>query len=59
VTPSREEIVALAAAAGLPLPEDRVDVVAQTLGQVLALARTLDELEVDGVEPVLGPPAWG
>jgi hypothetical protein len=32
--------------------------VAEVFGELLALAETLDELPLDGVEPLLGPPGW-
>jgi Asp-tRNA(Asn)/Glu-tRNA(Gln) amidotransferase C subunit len=51
-------ITNLAAAAGLSIPPERLAVVADALHDVLTLAETLDELPLDGVEPVLGPPTW-
>jgi Asp-tRNA(Asn)/Glu-tRNA(Gln) amidotransferase C subunit len=48
----------LAEVAGLSIPPERLAVVAEALGEVLALAETLEELPLDGVEPVLGPPTW-
>ena len=53
-----DEVVALARASGLELPPDRVEPVARQLDQLLRLAATLGELELDGVEPVLGAPRW-
>ncbi len=47
----------LAEAAGLALPPERLAAVTEALEEVLALAETLVELPLEGVEPVLGPPA--
>jgi Asp-tRNA(Asn)/Glu-tRNA(Gln) amidotransferase C subunit len=53
----RGELTAsLARAAGLSLPEDRVAEVGEALAALLALAATLEELSLDGVEPALGCP---
>ena len=54
VTP--EATAALAAAAGFSVPPERLRVVAEAFQEVLALAQTLQELPLEGVEPVLGPP---
>jgi hypothetical protein len=48
-----DETAKLAAAAGLSLPSERLPIVAVALQEVLALAETLEELPLDGVEPVL------
>jgi Asp-tRNA(Asn)/Glu-tRNA(Gln) amidotransferase C subunit len=53
-----EKTAMLADAAGLALPPDRLGPVTEALGQLLALAETLDELPLEGVEPVLGRPIW-
>jgi hypothetical protein len=53
-----ELVIALAEAAGMPLPEDRAAEVGQALSDLLVLAATLDELPLDGVEPALGPQRW-
>jgi hypothetical protein len=55
---NRERTAALAAAAGLDLPPDRIEPVTEALDHLLALAATLDELPLDGVEPLLGRPEW-
>jgi len=55
---SRERTVDLAAAAGLDLPPERVEAVTEALDHLLALAAQLDELPLDGVEPLQGAPEW-
>jgi Asp-tRNA(Asn)/Glu-tRNA(Gln) amidotransferase C subunit len=47
----------LAEAAEFSLPPERLAVVTEALEEVLTLASTLEELPLDGVEPMLGPPA--
>jgi Asp-tRNA(Asn)/Glu-tRNA(Gln) amidotransferase C subunit len=47
----------LAEVAGLTLLPERLSAVTEALEEVLALAETLEELPLAGVEPVLGPPA--
>jgi len=56
VTP--ETTAALADAAGLSLPAERLGPVSEALGELVALAETLDKLPLEGVEPVFGPPSW-
>jgi Asp-tRNA(Asn)/Glu-tRNA(Gln) amidotransferase C subunit len=46
----------LAEAAGFSLPPERLAAVTEALEEVLALAETLKELPLEGVEPALGPP---
>jgi len=53
-----DRTAALAEAAGLELPPERLEPVTEALGELLALARGLDELPLEGVEPLLGPPTW-
>jgi hypothetical protein len=53
-----DEVAALARAAGLDLSPDRLERAGRDLDQLLRLAAALRELPIDGVEPVLGPPAW-
>ena len=48
------EVAALAAVAGHPLPPERVEPAGEAFAEVLALAETLDDLPLEGVEPVLG-----
>jgi hypothetical protein len=55
---TQESTAALADAAGLALPPERLGPVSEALGMLLALADSLDELPLEGVEPVLGPPSW-
>jgi len=52
-----EMTACLAEAAALSLPRERLAVVTDALEEVLTLAETLEELPLEGVEPVLGPPA--
>ena len=47
-----DEVVALAAAAGLDLPEERVEPVRAMLELVLAETAELDALPLDGVQPL-------
>jgi hypothetical protein len=47
----------LAEAAGLSLPRERLAVVTEALEEVLTIAETLEELPLEGIGPVLGPPA--
>lgn len=51
-----DEVRALAAAAGLALPEERVEAVREMLERVLAETAELDALGLDGVEPLLDIP---
>ena len=51
-----EATAELAGAAGLSIPRERLAVVTEALEEVLALAETLEELPLDGVEPMLGRP---
>jgi Asp-tRNA(Asn)/Glu-tRNA(Gln) amidotransferase C subunit len=51
-----DEVRALAAAAGLALPEERVEAVREMLERVLAETAELDALELDAVEPLLDIP---
>jgi len=44
------------AAAGVD--DEVAEAVAEAVREVLSLAATLDELPLDGVEPLLGPPRW-
>jgi hypothetical protein len=48
----------LAEAVGLNLPEDRLEVVSESLGALLALAVTLRELPLAEVEPAPPIPDW-
>lgn len=51
---------ALARIAGHPLPAQDLPAAARALAEVLAMAERLDELDLDGVEPLLDtqpPPA--
>jgi hypothetical protein len=55
----REEVTArLAEAEGLNLPADRLAEVTGALADLLALARSLEDLPLEGVEPVFGPQPW-
>ena len=51
-----DEVRGLAAAAGLELPEDRVEPVRAMLERVLAETAELDALPLDGVQPLLDVP---
>ena len=51
-----DEVRALAVAAGLDLPEDRVEPVRAMLERVLAETAELDELPLEGVPPLLDVP---
>ncbi|MBD0283092.1 MAG: hypothetical protein ICV69_13000 [Thermoleophilaceae bacterium] len=53
--PTRGQIVALAEMAGHPLPPERVGPAGEAFASVMALAVTLDDLPLEGVEPALGP----
>jgi Asp-tRNA(Asn)/Glu-tRNA(Gln) amidotransferase C subunit len=48
-----DDVRALAAAAGLDLPEERVEPVRAMLELILGETAELDELPLDGVEPLL------
>lgn len=54
--PDPVQIAALARAAGRELPPERVGPAGEVLAEVIALAETLDDLPLEDVEPVLGPP---
>jgi Asp-tRNA(Asn)/Glu-tRNA(Gln) amidotransferase C subunit len=56
LTPDRT--AALAEAAGLELPPERLEPVTVALDELLGLAESLGELPLESVEPLLGPPAW-
>jgi Asp-tRNA(Asn)/Glu-tRNA(Gln) amidotransferase C subunit len=56
LTPDRT--AALADAVGLDLPSERLEPVTEALAELLGLAHSLEELPLDGVEPLLGPPVW-
>ena len=51
-----DEVRGLAAAAGLQLPEERVEAVRATLERVLAETAELDALPLEGVPPLLDIP---
>jgi Asp-tRNA(Asn)/Glu-tRNA(Gln) amidotransferase C subunit len=53
-----EEVRALALAARLELPPERLEPVGRGLEQLLRLGATLRELPLEGVEPLDGPPEW-
>jgi hypothetical protein len=53
--PSPAQIAALADAAGHPLPPERIGAVGEAFAEIMALAMTLDDLPLEGVEPALGP----
>jgi hypothetical protein len=53
--PTPAQIAALADAAGHPLPPERVAPAGEAFAEVMALAMTLDDLPLEGVEPALGP----
>jgi hypothetical protein len=53
--PTPEQIAALAEAAGHPLPPERVGPAGEVFAEIMALATTLDDLPLEGVEPALGP----
>jgi hypothetical protein len=53
--PTPAQIAALAELAGHPLPRDRVGPAGEAVAAVIALAETLEDLPLEGVEPVLGP----
>lgn len=48
----------LAQAAGVQLAEDRLDLVAEALAALLALAASLSELRLEEVEPAPTIPDW-
>jgi hypothetical protein len=48
-------MAALAELAGHPLPPDRVGPAGEAFAAVIALAETLEDLPLEGVEPLLGP----
>jgi hypothetical protein len=54
LTPDRTAV--LADAVGLDLPPERLEPVTAALAELLGLAHGLDDLPLDGVEPLLGPP---
>ena len=53
--PTPAQVAALAEAAGHALPPERLGPAGETFAAVLALAETLDDLPLEGVEPALGP----
>ena len=53
--PTPGEIAALAEVAGHPLALERVGPVGEAFAEIMALAMTLDDLPLEGVEPALGP----
>ncbi len=53
--PTPGQIAALAEVAGHPLPPERVGPAGEAFAAVMALAVTLDDLPLEGVEPALGP----
>lgn len=48
------QVAALAEVAGHPLPSERLGPAREAFAEVIALAVTLDDLPLEGVEPVLG-----
>jgi hypothetical protein len=50
--------MSLAETVGLALPEDRVDEVASALAELLAAAAELQQLPLEDVPAVSGPPQW-
>lgn len=56
---NREHIRLIAEAAGLPLPEDRLDLLAPQVQALLNGIAALDELDLDEVEPgIVFRAAW-
>jgi hypothetical protein len=53
--PTPGQIAALADVAGHPLPPERVGPAGEAFAAVMALAVTLDDLPLEGVEPALAP----
>ena len=53
-----EEVAALARAARFALPPERLERVGKDLEQLLRLHESLQELGLDDVAPLTGPPAW-
>jgi Asp-tRNA(Asn)/Glu-tRNA(Gln) amidotransferase C subunit len=58
MAPNTDRTAAMAEAAGLALPAERLEPVTEALSELLDHARALDDLPLDGVEPLLGDPDW-
>jgi hypothetical protein len=56
---SAEVVQAMGAAVGLDIDAERAPVVQTFLTELLDLAATLDDLELDGIEPDNGDPRAG
>lgn len=52
---SHEEVAKVARLARLDLPEDKVELFAGQIGDILAYIDKLNELDTTGVEPLYGP----
>ena len=50
--PTAAQQAALAALAGHPLPPGRAEPVAEALAELMACAESLDDLDLEGVEPM-------
>lgn len=54
--PTREECAAVARMSGHPLPAADLAAAMDSLAEVLEVAERLDELDLDGVEPLFRAP---
>jgi Asp-tRNA(Asn)/Glu-tRNA(Gln) amidotransferase C subunit len=57
--PSLETVRAMASGIGLTIDEERVPVVQTVLAELLGLAATLDQFDLEGIEPDAGDPRTG